>query len=252
LYPARTLDPGDVRATAGISYRLASGGAEEALAAAQAIGASGAPVVDSPGSTPEAYVQGALVAASVSPGAAPMVAGRVGLGAHLEGGLAYTGRGARIDIRHSVDIPGARGVAASAGLGVSGAFYGRSASTPLPAVDLSRLRGAGADVPLIVGWESALGLYRVWGGARGGYERAEIDVVSSEGKSATLAPPVVPLASDRWYVGGLVGMAVGFRRVHLAMELELSYVNVAGTFNGVRAQVEGVAFTPAGGLWISF
>ncbi len=57
----------------------------------------------SPGSSPE-YAKGALGrGAAIAPGIAPFVGMRVGIGDQFEGGLAYTGRTVRLDVRRSFD-----------------------------------------------------------------------------------------------------------------------------------------------------
>ncbi len=56
-------------------------------------------------------------------------------------------------------------------------------------------------VPLLVGWESDGGLYKVWGGARGGFEHAFIEAVTSEPSSAAIEP--IHLSGWRYYGGGV-------------------------------------------------
>src|SRR5579872_3469019 len=103
LHPARTLDTGEVRAATGLSGQFAVGNLGESLSAARSEAASNAGGPGPPGTDPT-YAKGALVAASVGPGVAPFVAARVGIGARAEGGISYTGRGARIDMRRSLDF----------------------------------------------------------------------------------------------------------------------------------------------------
>ncbi len=102
LHPAATLPAGEVRAAAGFSGNVATGSFADALKGAQneASAISGAP---GPLTTDETYAKGALVAASVAPGLAPLVGARIGIGSHFEGGLMYTGRGMRADVRRSFE-----------------------------------------------------------------------------------------------------------------------------------------------------
>src|SRR5271167_3949872 len=89
LHPAQTLPLGDVRALAGFSSNIAVG--ELASARRNAVNeAAGNPGV-APPQGDVTYAQGALVAASVGPGLAPIAGARVGIGAQAEAGLVYSG-----------------------------------------------------------------------------------------------------------------------------------------------------------------
>jgi hypothetical protein len=245
LHPADTLARGDVRGAAGLSANVALGAAASALKNAQAEAPTGG--ADPP--TDATYARGALVSAAVAPGVAPFVAARVGVGSRFEAGLGYTGRGTRVDIRRAFGAGGEGNLAFSAGLGASAAFYG-GPQGPLPGVDLGALRGYGLDVPLLAGWTSSGGIYSLWGGARGGYENAHIAPVTSEPRPAPGG--IRSLAADRWSIGGVVGASTGFRHVHVAIELDLAYQTVGGTFGDTSVHVSGVTASPATALWWDF
>lgn len=248
LHPARTLPAGDVRAAGGLSGQIAIGSIAEDLRSAKALAASNADLPGTPGSNP-AYAKGALVAAAVAPGLAPFVAGRVGIGGNAEGGITYTGRAARLDMRRSFETGS---VQLSIGAGVTVPFYGRQQGSPLPNVDLSALHGYGADIPFLVGWTSKASLYSLWIGARAGAEHVGIDNLTSEPKSVTIGTGSISLAADRFYGGGLLGLAVGFRHVHVALELDVSYQTVNGRYNDTPVSVKGVSLTPASAVWWDF
>ena len=249
LHPARALEAGIVRAAAGVSANVAAGSAADDLRSAREEAVRpGATVPGLPGTDP-GYAKGALVAAAMAPGLAPFVAARVGVGNRFEGGIAYTGRGARIDMRRSFDF---ERVSLSAGVGVSGAFYGRDQSTPLPGVDLSSLHGYGADIPLLVGWHSDGDHYQVWAGVRGGAERDDIETVTSEPKDVTLFPPPIRLRATRFWAGPIAGIGTGFRHIHVAAEIAASYQSVTGDFNDTHVTVTGFGITPAAAVWWLF
>jgi hypothetical protein len=242
MHPARTLDAGDVRALGGMSANFAVGslGGDVNAAAAETGSLAGPPLND------PTYARGALVQAVVAPGLAPFVAGRVGLGAQFEAGLTYTGRGARIDLRRSFSR---NALSLSVGAGASGIFYGSEPSGALPYVDLSSIHGYGADVPLLVGWESGARLFMAWAGARVGVDHAEISALTSE-------PPApnseVELSATRFYGGGIVGFAAGFRHVHVGLELDVAYQTISGSYFGLQTTVAGLSAAPAAALWIDF
>jgi hypothetical protein len=209
LHPARTLPSGTVRVTAGASANFAgSDGATKIRVAQARASALGTADSSATRAADPAVAEGALASAGLAPGVAPFVGARVGLPAQFEGGLAYTGRSVRFDARHAF----VRGdLALSVGLGMSALLTGKNDANGIAGVALDSLRGFGADVPVLVGWESDSGIYKAWGGVRGHFETATIEARVSEPKTVTLTPSPIPLELTRWGVGGLVGAAAGFR-----------------------------------------
>jgi hypothetical protein len=248
LHPARTLPTGDVRMASGVSANVAVGSPADDLSRARDLAARDPTVPGAPGTNPD-YAKGALVAASLAPGLAPFVGARVGVGEHYEGGLAYTGRAVRVDMRRAW---GGGPWSVSVGLGAAAALYGRQPGTDLPNVDLGALHGWGADLPLLVGWQSAAGLYEVWAGPRLGYERDTLEILTSEPKSVTIGTPPIHLESDRFWGGGVVGAATGFRHVHVGVELDVAYQILSGSYNQTSVTVRGVTLAPATSLWWTF
>jgi hypothetical protein len=249
LHPARTLPLGEVRAAAGFSADVATGDLAGAGRAAESE-ATVNPGAPGPPGTDEAYARGALVAAAVAPGLAPLVGARVGIGGQFEGGLSYTGRALRADLRRSFDL--STHWSLSLGAGGSAALYGHQDGTALPNVELGQLQGWGADVPILIGYASDADLYMLWIGGRGGGEQIAIRELRSEPKAVTLGIPPIRLSATRLWGGGLLGVAVGFRHVHVAVELDLSYANVTGDYNETHSQVSGVVLAPASSLWWRF
>lgn len=251
LHPAQTLGTGDVRVAGGVSAHVVPGSLGEDLRRARDIAArdvTGQSSPGAPGTNPE-YAKGALVAAAVAPGLAPFLGARVGVGNRFEGGLAYTGRAIRADMRRSFD-DGPWSL--SLGLGGSAALYGREQGTDLPNVELGALHGYGADLPVLVGWQSVGGLYTLWAGPRGGFEHIAVETLTSEPKDVTLGVPPIRLEATRWYAGGVLGIATGFNRVHVALEAAVAYQVVTGTYNANDVTVRGLTLTPASALWWTF
>ncbi|MFO0668699.1 MAG: hypothetical protein U0235_03580 [Polyangiaceae bacterium] len=247
LHPARTLPRGDVRAATGLSAQFATGDLASALAGAREEAATRPTALATNG--PDAtYAKGALVAAAVAPGLAPFAAARVGVGASFEGGLGYTGRGIRLDVRRG--FPLAEEIDLSVGVAGSAPLYGRDAGS-LPDVDLSKLRGYGADIPILVGWESVAGLYRAWAGARAGIEHVSLENATSDPRPGQAAL-AMPLDADRIWGGFVIGAAVGFRTVHVALELDGAYQSVRGSFAGMKTDVAGFSLSPATALTWDF
>jgi hypothetical protein len=245
LHPAQALPQGEVRAEAGFSANVAVGDLSNAVDNARAVaGPDGGPPNDPVGAT--TYTKGVLVLSSVGPGLAPIAGARVGIGWTSEGGLVYTGRAVRADMRKSITL--ADNWALSIGVGGSSILYGRQPGGG----PLEQLHGWGADVPLLVGYSSDADLYQLWVGARAGWEQVDISELTSEPKANTLGGPSMPLSATRYWGGGLLGLAVGFRHVHVAVELDVAYATISGTYNGASATVGGVTLAPASALWWDF
>lgn len=249
LHPAQVLPEGVVSAQAGASTRGLVGPAGDAIPTARAIAAAQPEVPGAPGSNAE-YAKGALASAALAPGVAPFVGARVGMAYRFEGGVAYTGRSVRIDARRA--WPLGRRWALSTGIGGSLPLYGRQQGGPLPNVDLSSLRGYGADVPILIGWESTGELYRAWLGARGGWEHVGIENLTTEPKDPPLFPGPIGMSADQFYAQGVLGFSVGLRRVRVAAELGAGYASVSGEYNATRATVRGLVLTPATALIFIF
>lgn len=248
LHPARTLPAGDIRAAGGVSANIAVGSLGDDLAGARDIAAKDPQAPGAPGSNP-AYARGALVAAAIAPGLAPFVGARVGVGDRYEGGLTYTGRAVRADMRRSFDDGN---VSLSIGLGLAATLAGRQQGNELPNVDLKSLHGYGGDIPLLVGWESSGGIYKVWGGARGGYEHDVVEILTSEPRPTPAGQTPITLEADRFWGGAVFGVATGFNHVHVALEVSAAYTVVKGTYNANNVTVNGITLAPATALWWAF
>ena len=249
LHPARTLPTGEIRAATGISANVAAGSLGDDLRNARDLAARDPRAPGDPGTNP-GYAKGALVAAAIAPGLAPFVGARVGVGNGFEGGITYTGRAVRADMRRGFDD---KKWTFSAGLGLTAALYGRQqGNSDLPNVDLGALHGYGADVPLLVGWESTGGVYKLWGGARAGFEHDVVENLTSEPKTVTLGNAPIHLDANRFYGGGVVGAATGLGHVHVALEFSAAYQSVTGTYNENHVTVRGVTLAPATALWWTF
>ena len=165
---------------------------------------------------------GSLQTLAVAPGVAPWVSGRMGLPGSNEGGLTYSGHALRLDARHAFAL--SKTAALSIGLGADAIIARRPDDA-----SGSGVFGGGADIPLLIGFHSASDLYAFWFGPRGGFDilagRLEL------GDPTSTTPPSTTDVNARHFYGSLVlGMRVGFRHVHLALELDAAYHRVDGTY----------------------
>jgi hypothetical protein len=240
LHPAHVLPPGDVTVGAGLSGQIALKPLPPAtLPAGQ-----------------EAQNDATLQDLGVAPGVAPWISGRMGLAGSNEVGLTYAGRSVRLDGRHAFSLGKPT---LSVGLGASAVMARR----PGEGFDTSGVFGGGADVPVLLGLRSTSDIYSLWFGPRAGFEivsgRLQLGPTGPEAAATQLE------VSGRHFYGMLVaGIRVGFRHVHVAIELDAAYHRIDGTFTAVKpasgsgapattsTNVQQVTLTPAGALEVSF
>jgi hypothetical protein len=185
-----------------------------------------------------------VVHAAMAPSVAPWVSARVGIAGDNEGGVAFTGRALRVDARHAFE---SGSFALSLGAGGNVVWRG---SEPTQSDPLRVLSGYGFDVPALVGWQSDAGVLSLWGGARGGMEALSTEVYVEPGPMMVAVRPSLPLLHG--YAGGVAGLAMGLRHVHVAFELDVFYHWVGGDLDGSSIKVRGVTLTPAGALIFTF
>lgn len=242
LHPAHTLAAGHVSAGAGVSGQFAFRSNEPPPPGPPPMGNDAAHRLEE-----------AVAGTALSPGIAPWVGVRAGLGARTEAGLVYTGRTVRADARHAFENDA---YALSVGAGASGVFArppdSGEQSTGGPGSTTLDANGFGFDVPIIVGWRSTASVVQVWAGARGGVERLYGDV-----RLEDVPAPAASVTATRWWGGGLVGAAVGLPPLIVAVELDVAYHGVSGSAEmpepgGVPPprpiSVSGLTVAPAGAI----
>jgi hypothetical protein len=224
LHPAHVLKPGDATIGAGMSGQFAL------------VPRSPAPQGDKSASRLEEL--------TVAAGVAPWVAGRVGIDGDNEAGLTYTARTVRIDARHAFAL----GVPTlSIGLGASAILADRPESGTG-----SSVYGGGADLPILLGITSKSDVYSLWIGPRAGVELLSGRLDTTELTSAPVQQELIDARARHFYVGGVLGMRVGFRHVHVGLELGAAYHHASATFGDASLSINQATLTPAGALLISF
>src|SRR6202044_1715910 len=109
--------------------------------------------------------------------------------------------------------------------------------------DPSGVYGGGLDVPVLLGVHSANDLYAFWFGPRAGFEYLA--------GGLQLADQTSPYdVHARHFYGSLVGgFRVGFRHVHVAIELDATYhradgdFELTGSMSTTSASVQGITLT---------
>jgi hypothetical protein len=226
LHPAHVLRPGFVSMGAGLSGELALG-----------------TPASSTSDPTQAQSLADLQDVAVSPGVAPWVAARVGIAGSNEAGLTYTGRSVRVDGRHAFTLAGPT---LSIGIGGTLILPERPGSDP----STKSVTGGGADVPILLGWTSQSEIYSIWVGPRGGFEFLSGNVPALPEDMAE--PEALDVDARHFFVGGVLGARVGFRHVHVAVELDGAYHHAEGTLGDIESSLDQATITPSGALLVTF
>ncbi len=267
MHPAHVLAQNELSAGAGVSGHFALGGAEDSIDRAQAVSSTEGLPLDQ--QARRDFAEGAVVQALTSPGVAPWVGVRAGLGFGVEGGITYTGRVARVDGRYAIE---GDHLAVSFGGGVarvlrrpgSTSSIGARADGGIVGLDLREVDGWTFDVPVLLGWRSNGDVVQIWAGPRGGAETlgGEVRVLTILDVDPTgQAGRIGPLDARRFFIGGLLGFAIGVDPIWVAVELDVAYQNYSGTLElddstgatlGFDEGASGLTMTPTGALIAKF
>jgi hypothetical protein len=225
MHPAHVLKPGDVTMGAGLSGQIAL----------------------APRAVPTTGDRSAirLEELTVASGVAPWLGGRVGIDGDYEAGITYTARTLRIDARRAFP------------LGVPTLSVGLGASAIIPEAphsgSASSVFGGGLDLPILIGITSRSDVYSVWAGPRAG-----IDFMRGSIDSSDLTTQPVPQATlvqtnaSHEYVGLVAGVQVGFRHLHVALELSGAFHHAAAKFGDASVAINQGTLSPAGALIVAF
>lgn len=245
------LSEGKTTLGAGVSGTFLTGQAARDLVDARAVplASGGASPLPSSPESQETYARGAAAVAALGPAVAPWVSARVGLPYNTEAGLTFTGRTVRADARHAWQ---GEHLALSVGAGVSAPLMSQAASgSQLAGLSFAQKGGTssfGVDAPVLVGWQSRSGIVSLWTGPRFGYER-----IGAEATFATESPALVgDISIERVYYGGVVGMAIGFRHLYGAIELDAYRQSISGDVLGQSVSSSAVTLAPAAALVAKF
>ena len=219
LHGAHPLDPGEVSLGAGISGQMVKGPAATSLRAN---------AHDDDATEPDDAALGAALGSTEAPRLAPWVGSRMGIGQRSDAGLTYTGREVRLDARRAWTHQ-AWAVSAGAGLG---AVFSRQSHTgedseAVRSIPTHTQTGFGFDIPVLVGWQSSPDVVQLWTGVRFGYERLH-GTLGHAPDDRDSASASLDVTVGRWYVGPLVGLAVGVEPVWVAFELAAAYHSIRG------------------------
>lgn len=255
MHPAHPLPADTFTGGAGVAGQFTTGRVQREIDEAERVAEQ--PITDA--ETARIYLRGLLADALVAPGASPWVGARLGVTDTQEAGITYTGRMVRIDARQAFVWDQ---LALSVGLGASGVLLSPESRAPgAPPGNDSELdaTGWGLDLPVLVGFRDTTGMFDVWAGARGGFERVRGDLrlLSADGNSTFRAQA----SGQRWWGGLLAGLSAGVPPLSLRFELAINYQSLSGSMESddparlpATGDIEGHAwsYSPTAGIFGKF
>jgi hypothetical protein len=258
LHPAHALPIGTVSAGAGVSSQFASDHIDAVIDRGRSAAAQS---LQDPVNA-ETYATGVLARALVGPGASPWVSARVGLQEDLEAGLTYVGRSVRLDGRYARPIHDAW--ALSLGLGATALLFSPDSSSLGSSPDGTAAapeaefgldaRGWGADIPILLGYQSFGGFFEAWGGLRVGYETLSGELRANLRDADS---PLMDASGSRIWAAGLAGFSLGVPPVWFRFELATTAHRLSGDVSSTNESAEpsvasveltGWSFAPSGSL----
>lgn len=167
-------------------------------------------------------------------GVAPAGAFRYGVLDHTDVGVTVAGPLVRLDVRQELvleEVPAK--ISLLGGIGPYVGFLGGD-------VDGEGGTRVGVDLPLLLGIDG-LSVVQLWIGARVGVEH----VFGHLDGGAGGAPALSALSATGFRIGGVFGLALGFRHLHVMVELTGGWETWSGDLGASPLSVSGVVLTPA-------
>jgi len=163
-------------------------------------------------------------------GVAPAGSVRYGVGDHTDLGLTVAGPLVRLDVRQELILDESLiPIAIVAGVGPYIGWLGSD-------VDGEGGMRVGADVPLLLGID-ALSFLQLWIGARLGIEHAYGDL--------DVAGVLESSSGTGFRIGGVFGIALGFRHLWVMLELTGGWETWTGDLGATQLDVSGAVLVPA-------
>ncbi len=181
---------------------------------------------------------GALVGLTSPGGVAPGGFVRIGLARGWDLGVLAWGPNGRLELRGSVRLG-----TFTRFIGGVAAYGGGIAQDATPEQSRGDGYRVGALLPLVFALDLG-SIFEAWGGIRLGYEHV--------GGALVVDDRALRGEADAFRGGLVVGLAVGFRRVHALLELAADYELWRGQLDGRPIERQGVALVPGFGLRVRF
>jgi hypothetical protein len=163
-------------------------------------------------------------------GVAPGAAFRYGVADHTDLGLTVAGPLARLDVRQELIL--ADDLVPIALVVGAGPYVGWLGSE----TDGEGGMRIGGDVPVLIGID-ALSFLQVWIGARVGVEHAFGDL--------EVAGVIESASATGFRIGGVFGLAIGFRHLWVMLELTGGWETWSGDLGATQLDVSGAVLVPA-------
>ncbi|NPC85241.1 hypothetical protein HPC49_44480, partial [Pyxidicoccus fallax] len=198
------------------------------------------------------------------PGVNPELMVRVGVVDRVDVGLRYSGISLRADAKvllfHGGDADetgwvevGQRSYDVALGLGAARHFFSSPVLDVLEVVELGDFSRYDVEVPLYVSADFG-DVFKVYGAPKYVFSRTRLDErlvdYSRQGKPVSGFDASLPATVNSHFVGSTVGVALGYRYVHVFAELTGGYIFCNPTLFGIERELGSVTVFPSLGLAI--
>ncbi len=252
---------GDIRTQGGAAVNAPVAGDTHALSDARAILSK--PNASADASTLAAIDPGTAIVLAARPGVAPVVRASTGVGPNVELGIRYAGRDIGASLRYFLvesrtETGGATTL--SIGLDAKTVLFGRADDAYAPGMAIESVRGYGGAIPLVAAFQADAGLLFGYVAATLGFDRVTANVAyPGLGPPSSPTPPekrpdlhLRAVGVNRFWGAATVGVGLGFRRVHVIVELGIQRDSLSATLDGASAHVMLYSLTPAFAFSTSF
>jgi hypothetical protein len=168
----------------------------------------------------------------------------------FELGVRYAGEGWRVGARYQILKRTEAPLDMVLGLGVAHSAKQIPVEDIIPVLKVDDFSRWTVDVPLLVGTSNDW--FRVWGGPKVVLSRFDVAMRLELGAAA---PKLATFEGKGLYVGGVGGVALGYRHVFVALELALMWLSGSATMTatdlmiaGRSVGIDGVVVYPSFGL----
>lgn len=261
LQTARPVERGHVQVTGGVGAYLPLGpvftlikqGVDQAGAVREAID-KGEPYRLSEQAQQELLTAGVALAV-MPPSQAPEISLRTGLAKDLDLGLRYSVTSLRLDGKyrflHRGDDPAGRSLDLALGLGVARHLFEGPVFDVLGFVQLDDFSRWDLEVPLYASVEFAEVL-KLYAAPKYVFSRTNLDArlvdFSQQGAEISGLDLSLPARVDTHFYGLSTGIGLGWRHVHLMLELTAGYTACNPEIFGQQRALGGVTLYPAAGV----
>lgn len=201
-------------------------------------------------SSNDARNEAASILMATRPGVAPMIRAQTNITRDVDGSFHYGGRDLGIGARWAVynaKNAYAGAMTLSLGFDVHAMIVRQRDERNWANIQLDRMSGFGALLPIIFAWQSDGGLLSAYMAFTAGYDRVWAQLNSIERQDLSIDTNI-----NRGWINSTVGIGVGFRRIRVIGEIGVQRDWLRATFDTQNVHLQLWSLTPGFALSMTF